>query len=350
MKGSPTVSPTTAALCVSDPLPPYAPVYKEITHEAVYFKLPILDKKFKEASFLVWTTTPWTVPANVALAVNPDFEYGIFEKGKEKLILLKDLARKIIGEEYALEKTLKGSDLKKLKYEGPFDNLPRVKNAEKDNPKTFHAVVLDKDLVTAEEGTGIVHVAPGAGEEDFKIGQREKLSVIDVIDESAVYLNGMDNLSGQNAKTKPEIIFDYLKAHKNGEFLFKTEKYTHRYPTCWRCKTELVWRVVDEWYISMDRKDDSGQTYREQMIEVAKKINWMPSWGLDRELDWLRNMHDWLISKKRYWGLALPIWECKCGNCEVIGSKEELKKRAVEGWENSTGISPHRPWVDERKN
>lgn len=112
----------------------------------------------------------------------------------------------------------------------------------------------------------------------------------------------------------------------------------------------MVWRVVDEWYIAMDREDSSGKTYREQMIEVNKQINWLPKWGKERELDWLNNMHDWLISKKRYWGLALPIWECKeCGEFNVIGSKEELKEKVVEGWEDFEGNSPHRPWVDQIK-
>ncbi|MFA5878319.1 MAG: isoleucine--tRNA ligase [Candidatus Staskawiczbacteria bacterium] len=316
--------------------------YKEITHQAIYFKLPILDKKFKGTSFLVWTTTPWTIPANSGLVLNPELDYGVFEKDGEKLILLKDLAEKILGAGSVAEEIFKGKDLTGLKYEGPFDSLARVKDTEKENPKAFHTVVLDKDLVTALEGTGIVHCAPGAGEEDFKIGQREKLPVISVIDESAVYLDGMDDFTGQNAKEKPEIIFNYLKEHNAGKFFFKTEQYTHRYPTCWRCKTELVWRVVDEWYIAMDK-------LREPLMKIVKGINWIPSFGLERELDWLKNMHDWLISKKRYWGLALPIFECSCGNFEVIGSKEELKERAIEGWKEVEDKSPHRPWVDNVK-
>ncbi|MBI2025818.1 MAG: class I tRNA ligase family protein, partial [Candidatus Levybacteria bacterium] len=144
---------------------------------------------------------------------------------------------------------------------------------------------------------------------------------------------------------------DELQVKEGGKYLLKTQTYKHRYPTCWRCKTELVWRVVDEWYIAMDRPSheasDSKSTFREMMMGVAEKINWMPSWGLDRELDWLKNMHDWLISKKRYWGLALPVYECKkCGNFDVIGSKEELKKRSAEGFEKFDGNSPHRPWID----
>jgi len=316
--------------------------YKEITHKAIYFKLPVLDKKFEGAKFLVWTTTPWTIPANVALAVNPEFDYCLFDNGAEKLILLKNLAKNILGEGYVLKKTFKGKTLKGFKYEGPFDILPRVKKIAGENFKTFHSVVLDKDLVTDTEGTGIVHIAPGAGEEDFKIGQKENLAVIEAIDESASYLEGMDEFSGKNAKENPEMIFDYLKNYKNGSFFYKVEDYTHRYPTCWRCKTELVWRVVDEWYISM-------QKLKKPLADITKKINWIPSFGKERELDWLKNMHDWLISKKRYWGLSLPIFECQCGSFEVIGSKEELKKRAVEGWEKFEGNSPHRPWIDSVK-
>ncbi len=316
--------------------------YKEIIHKAIYFKLPISDKEFQGVNFLVWTTTPWTIPANVALAVNPELEYGIFSNGKDKFVLLKDLAEKVVGKEFVLEKKLLGKELKGLKYEGPFDNLPRTVKAEEENEKTFHTVVLDKDLVTALEGTGIIHIAPGAGEEDFKVGKEENLAVIDVIDEAAVYLDGMDDLSGKSAKKNPELIFDYLSSYKAGQFLFKIEDYTHRYPTCWRCKTELVWRVVDEWYISMDK-------LRKPLMEATKEINWIPDFGKERELDWLKNMHDWLISKKRYWGLVLPIFECKCGNFEVIGSKEELKERAVSGWDEFEGKSPHKPWADKVK-
>jgi isoleucyl-tRNA synthetase len=154
--------------------------------------------------------------------------------------------------------------------------------------------------ITEDEGTGIVHIAPGAGAEDFQLGKTmQNFPIIDVIDEEANYLENMAEFSGKSAKKHPELIIDYLKTKDNGKYFFKTERYTHRYPTCWRCKKELVWRVVDEWYIAMDKKDESGETYREQMVEVANKIKWMPYWGLDRELDWLKNMHDWLISKKR---------------------------------------------------
>ncbi|MCJ7829691.1 class I tRNA ligase family protein, partial [Patescibacteria group bacterium] len=321
--------------------------YQELTHDSVYFKLPVISNSSREAGsrsagqfsilnsyFLVWTTTPWTIPTNVALAVNPDFKYGAYQKDNETLILLKDLKDKILGNDWKLVKEFKGKELKDWSYQGPFDDLPRLKDV-------VHKVVLDKDLVTAEEGTGIVHIAPGAGQEDFALSKKEKLPVVEAIDEEANYLTGFGQFSGQNAKKHPELIIEYLKKEKS-EFLFRVEKYTHRYPVCWRCKTELVWRVVEEWYIAMDE-------LRPKMMAVTKKIKWLPSWGLERELDWLKNMEDWLISKKRYWGLALPIWECSCGSFEVVGSREELKEKAVEGWDKFEGKTPHRPWVDEVK-
>jgi isoleucyl-tRNA synthetase len=316
--------------------------YQEVTHKAVYFKLPITSKEFKEASLLVWTTTPWTILGNVAVAVHPEKEYALTD---ENLILIKEAATLL---NLKVKKTFLGRELIGQTYEGPFDELTRVK---KSFVSYTHKIINGEELVTEEEGTGLVHIAPGAGEEDFKLGQEEKLPVIELIDEGANYIDGLGEFSGKNAKDHPELILDYLEKYENGKFFFSVEDYKHRYPTCWRCKTELVWRVVDEWYIAMDRKDpEKGKTYREMMKEVIKGIKWIPSWGYERELDWLNNMHDWLISKKRYWGLALPIWECKkCGKFELIGSKEELKEKAVNGWKEFDGNSPHRPWVDQVK-
>jgi len=307
--------------------------YQPLVHDSVFFELPLIDKD--NCFFLVWTTTPWTIPANVALAVNPDLEYGRYENDGQSLILLKSLKGKILSDKWQLKETFKGNKMKGWEYSAPFDDLPRVKGIK-------HLVVDDKDLVTAEEGTGIVHIAPGAGHEDFVLGKKEKLGMIEAIDEEANYLDGFGSLSGKNAKDNPQLIIDYLKNKDQGKYLFKIKKYKHRYPVCWRCKTELVWRLVDEWYIAMDQ-------LRPKMEAVTKKINWLPKWGLDRELDWLKNMGDWLISKKRYWGLSLPIWECECGHFEVIGDEKELEKKAVQGFKEFKGHSPHRPWIDKVK-
>ena len=356
--------------------------YKELTHETIFFKLPILDKEFENTYLLVWTTTPWTIPANVAVGVNVKFTYKVWEnkKTKEKIIFISkdgegnspvrslkgkeipvsDYIFNGLEEEFEEVREVKGKELIGLKYEAPFDFLSIVKEAREENPDTFHRVVDGSEIVTAGEGTGLLHVAPGAGKEDFDLGKKEKLSIISPINDDASYVTSMGEFGGQNAKKHPEIIIDFLKNTANSKFLLKTMGYTHRYPACWRCKTELVWKVTNEWYIAMDKVGQSSKnnerktnnkTLREEMMDTAKKIEWRPEFGLERELDWLSNMSDWLISKKnRYWGLALPIYECKeCGNFEVIGSKEELKERAVEGWGKFEGHSPHKPYIDEVK-
>ena len=349
--------------------------YKELTHETVFLKLPIADKAFENTSLLVWTTTPWTIPANVAVGVNIKFDYGIWKNKEsgEKIIILDldenkahskrefkgselDLRTYIFqnvedGENFKLEKSISGKDLIGLKYIAPFDDLPLVEEAKKENPGTFHTVVDGSKIVVSTEGTGLLHVAPGAGKEDFDLGKKEKLSVISPIDDEAIYVEGLGEFSRQNAKKHPELIIDFLKKLEGGKYLLKTMQFTHRYPACWRCKTELVWKVTKEWYIAMDVKEKSeGKTLREQMKDTAKMISWRPEFGLERELDWLSNMSDWLISKKnRYWGLALPIFECECGHFEVIGSKEELQEKTVEGWKEFEGHTPHKPFIDEVK-
>ncbi|PIS09579.1 isoleucine--tRNA ligase [Candidatus Beckwithbacteria bacterium CG10_big_fil_rev_8_21_14_0_10_34_10] len=327
--------------------------YKEVKHKSVYFKLPITTSGWTDCSFLVWTTTPWTIPANVCLVVDPKKDYLIVKEGNSKLILSKKRAVVIISDiKKKKTKTVKGKDLLGLKYRSLFDHLERVKNSL---GKFKHQVFSSDPIilpVDESEGTGIVHVATGAGSEDYKLGKKKGLPVIDIIDEEANYLDGLDEFSFKNAKDKPELILDFVEKKDKGKYFYKTEVISHRYPACWRCKKELVWRAVDEWYIKMDKKDSGDKTkrtLRKEMINVAKNIKWIPDFGLKRELDWLKNMDDWLISKKRYWGLALPIWECECGHFEVIGSKDELKKKAVQGWSEFSGHTPHRPWIDKIK-
>ncbi|MGB6836851.1 MAG: isoleucine--tRNA ligase [Dehalococcoidia bacterium] len=299
--------------------------YRELTHPSVYLKFPLNERPGE--SLLVWTTTPWTLTSNTAAAVHPDLTYVRVRQGEEVYYLAKAALPSLHGEYEVLDE-LPGKDLLDLTYQGPFDELPAQKGVQ-------HRVIPWKE-VSESEGTGIVHIAPGCGAEDFELGKEFGLATIAPLDESATFLEGFDWLSGKNAEEVSQPIFDDL-ARKG--VLYRTEDYTHRYPVCWRCESELVFRLVDEWFISMDE-------LRHQIMEVTKKIRWVPEFGLARELDWLRNMDDWMISKKRYYGLALPIYECSCGQVEVIGDEEELHERAVEGWEEFQGHSPHRPWID----
>ncbi len=344
--------------------------YKETTHESVYMAFPIVG--LEEEYFMVWTTTPWTIPANIAIAIDENLEYAQVLAGKKKYWLAKDAVARVFGKEkHKILKTTLGSRLAGLRYKGPFDDLPAVVAVSSKHEDKFHNLIATDNLImpiTTLEGTGFVHTAVSAGTEDFKLGKKLGLPMIPVIDDTAAYLKNFGFLSGQNAKKNPRLILDYLeKLDKEGKhFVYKTENYTHRYPACWRCKTELVWKVTDEWYIAMDipsklkikgqkskltewREEEEQdpqpvdtRTLRERMVGVAGKINWLPAFGLDREMDWLKNMHDWLISKKnRYWGLALPIWECKkCGKFEVIGSYEELERKASAGWKEFKGKTP----------
>ena len=214
--------------------------------------------------------------------------------------------------------------------------------------------VIPWDEVGEAEGTGIVHIAPGCGAEDFELGREHGLPAVAPLDELGIYVDGFAWLTGMNVTDVREPIFQSLRQK---DLVHRIEDYQHRYPVCWRCGEELVFRLVDEWFIRMGEqldkplesvtKEEKERNLRYQIMDIVQhQTKWYPSFGLEREMDWLRNMHDWMISKKRFWGLALPIWECECGHFEVIGSHKELSERAVEGWENYEGHTPHRPWID----
>ena len=299
--------------------------YKEIVHPGLYVRFPVEGRSGE--SLLVWTTTPWTLTSNTAAAVHPDLTYVKVRQGEEALYVLKGRLSALNGD-YQVERELRGRELVGLRYRGPFDELQAQRGVE-------HRVI-EWEEVSESEGTGIVHIAPGAGKEDFALGKEHGLATIAPLDESGHFVEGFDWLSGRSVFDVNEPIYDSLREK---DVLYHLERYPHRYPVCWRCDTELVFRLVDEWFISMDG-------LRDPISEVAKKVRWIPEFGLQRELDWLRNMDDWMISKKRYWGLALPIYKCRCGHFDVIGSERELEERAVEGWDEFQGHSPHRPWID----
>ncbi|MEX2030108.1 MAG: class I tRNA ligase family protein [Anaerolineales bacterium] len=322
--------------------------YQELTQPSLTVRFPLRDRPGE--SLLVWTTTPWTLTSNVAAAVGPEIEYVRVRQGDEVLYLGAQTLQMLKGP-YVVEGTIQGKALEGWRYEGPFDALPAGIAA---GVPEAHIVLL-WDEVGVSEGTGIVHIAPGCGAEDFALGKAHKLPVLAPLTETGIFVDGFGWLSGRSVHDVAQPIFEELQARG---LAYRFEDYTHRYPVCWRCASPLVFRLVDEWFISMGRildkpfgevtEEEKRQNLRYQMMEVVQReTEWHPSFGLERELDWLRNMHDWMISKKRYWGLALPIYECAaCGNFEVLGSEKELRDRAVSGWEMFEGHTPHRPYID----
>ena len=357
---------------------------KLVAHESVFVRFPILDRE--NEYLLVWTTTPWTLTSNVIAAVNVNLEYvklraadgSLYYFAKENLEFqrlekqfsdkkqwiegvpkLKTISQ-IFKERggYEIEGTVKGSDLVGIKYSGPFDGLEaqtelggypftdeKLKSKGINGVNTHQVIDAGKDsigndIVVAGEGTGIVHMAPGCGDIDYKIGKKMGFINIAPLDAEAKFMEKFGWLSGLVA-TEKDTINKIITDLKERGFLVYSEQYPHVYPHCWRSGDELVFRMVDEWYINMD--------WRNRIKKVVDQINWIPDWGKDREHEWLDNMGDWMISKKRFWGLALPIWEFEDGSFMVIGSKEELKGLAIEGWDEFDGESPHRPWIDKVK-
>lgn len=305
--------------------------YRRVSDLSVYIKLRLVERPGEY--LLVWTTTPWTLAANVACAVHPELTYARVRQNEAVYYVVVDrVAVMEPNGPFEILEHFPGSRLLGLQYQGPFDDLPRAAEHV-----AAHKVIPWKE-VSAVDGTGIVHIAPGCGKEDFDLSKELGLPVIMPLDEEGVYYEGFGFLSGQSAGKVGTQVLEELRKR---QVYYREENYEHDYPHCWRCATPLLFRAVDEWYINM--------SWRGEIMEVAKKIRWKPEYGLDLELDWLANMHDWMISKKRYWGLALPIFECRCGWFDVIGSQEELKARAVEGWQEFAGHSPHRPWVDAVK-
>ena len=357
---------------------------KLVAHKAVFIKFPLKNRENEH--LLIWTTTPWTLTSNISAAVNINLDYlkvqlkdgsiyyfakdnfkfqRLDKQFKEKKQWLEGVPKLKTLEQIFKERggckildTIKGKDMLGWEYYGPFDEFeaqsslggyPYINDVLKDkkiNAISCHTVIdggkdnIGNDVVVSGEGTGIVHIATGCGSIDNKIGKKINLVEIAPLDDESKYIENFGWLTGKVA-TDPKTTDLILNDLKEKNALFYVEKYPHVYPHCWRSGDELVYRTVDEWYINMD--------WRENIKKHVGDINWIPAWGSDREIEWLENMGDWMISKKRFWGLALPIWTFEDDSFYVVGSKQELKELAVEGWEEFEGKSPHKPWIDKVK-
>ena len=293
-----------------------AGVYQERSDPSLYVRFPLLERP--DESLVVWTTTPWTLPANVAAAVKPDAEYGRRESGEWVAV-----AR---YPEDRFDRRVLGAELVGLRYRGPFDDLGP--GGEVDH------VVVPWDEVSLEEGTGIVHIAPGAGQEDFELGRVHDLPVLSPVDEAGRFYDAYGWLHALSTTEAADQIVGRLAEQG---FLLEAGSYVHRYPHCWRCDTPLIWRVTDDWLISV------GEV-RQALLDANATVEWTPAYMGKRMDDWLRNMGDWNISRRRYYGLPLPFYPCECGHVNVVGSKAELLERATGPVDELPEL--RRPWID----
>ena len=291
-------------------------VYQDRADPSLYVRFPLLDRPHE--SLVIWTTTPWTLPANVAAAVKPDAEYGRRENGE--WVAVARYPNEAFGERK------RGEELVGWRYSGPFDELA---------PGEVEHRVIPWDEVTLDQGTGVVHIAPGCGGEDFELSKVHNLDVLTPVDEAGRFYDDYGWLHGLSTVEAADQLIGNL-----GErgLLVESGLYEHAYPHCWRCDTPLIFRLSDDWFISVEE-------LRPQLLAANQDVEWTPAYMGKRMDDWLNNMGDWNISRRRYYGLPLPFYPCSCGHLNVIGSKAELEERATEGLEQLEEL--RRPWIDE---
>ena len=291
-------------------------VYQEKADPSLSVRLQLIDRPGE--GLVIWTTTPWTLPANVSAAVHPDYRYGRRPNGDWVAI------ERFPDDEF--EETKPGSELVGWAYHAPFEDLEAGAGVE-------HRVI-PWDEVTLDQGTGVVHIAPGAGSEDFELAGAHDLPVLTPVDGAGRFYPDYGWLAGMSTEEARQPIIDALE---NKGILVESGEYVHSYPHCWRCDTPLIFRVADDWYISVDE-------IRQPLRDANASVAWTPTYMGKLMDDWLNNMGDWNISRRRYYGLPLPIYICDCGEVTVIGSRTELAARATAGMEQLEEL--RRPWID----
>jgi isoleucyl-tRNA synthetase len=304
--------------------------YKDVKETSVYVKFKIKDR---DAYLLAWTTTPWTLPSNVGLCVNERVEYARVRANGEEYVMASALVADVLGEGAEVIETVTGKRLEGTRYEPLFPYAETALN-DKDGSENYCTVVCD-DYVTLTDGTGIVHIAPAFGEDDSRVSKAYNLPMVQLVDTQGNFVPAVTDYAGMFVKEADPLIVKALKA--SGKLL-KEKAYEHSYPFCWRCDTPLLYYARDNWYIQMSK-------LRTELMDNNNSVNWLPdNIRTGRFGNWLENAIDWSLSRERYWGTPLPIWECGCGHKHCVGSIAELKQMGRDVPDN---IELHKPYIDE---
>ena len=304
--------------------------YENVKDKSIYVRFKL---KNEDGYLIIWTTTPWTIPFNLGVMANPKLDYVKVKANNEEYIVAKELAKHLFEDildiKYKIIKEFKGKELEGKKYIHPFaDSIKFLKE------KNIHTILLSKEYVNLDAGTGLVHCAPGCGPEDYEVGREYKISPFNNVNEQGIFYD-MGEFNGLQAKTDD---WKFTKALNDKQALLAEEKVEHEYAHCWRCRKPIIFRATEQWFLKIE-------DLIQKILNYDKKIHWVPEFAKKNYEAWIENLKDNGLTRQRFWGCPMPVWECKCGKIKVIGSEEELKKQAI----NKVPSNLHKPWIDKVK-